>query len=81
MKVFANDEQFKNEAIVFVSRLVFDTAVTVISSGVCADDSERMLSYLLDLAKAERIELKHQNAISFYLDSVIEHNQEILRNY
>ena len=79
--VFSSEQEFKQDAIMIVSRLSFDTAVEVISGGNIADDTELVLSYLLDMAKAQNLSQKTQNSISFYLDTVIDHNRELKTHF
>ncbi len=81
IKVFSSEFEFKQDAIMLVARLTFDIAVDVIGGGNVADDSESVLSYLLDMAKQESLNKRTQDAISFYLDSVIEHNRELIAFY
>lgn len=81
IKVFSSEFEFKQDAIMLVSRLAFDIAVDVIGGGNVADDSESVLSYLLGMAKQESLNKRTQDAISFYLDLVIEHNRELIAFY
>ena len=81
IKVFSSEFEFKQDAIMLVARLTFDIAVDVIGGGNVADDSESVLSYLLDMAKQESLNKRTQDAISFYLDSVIERNRELIAFY
>ena len=81
IKVFSSEFEFKQDAIMLVARLTFDIAVDVIGGGNVADDSESVLSYLLDMSKQESLNKRTQDAISFYLDLVIEHNRELIAFY
>ncbi len=81
IKVFSSEFEFKQDAIMLVARLAFDISLDVIGGGNVADDSESVLSYLLDMAKQESLNKRTQDAISFYLDSVIERNRELIAFY
>lgn len=60
IKVFSSEFEFKQDAIMLVARLTFDIAVDVIGGGNVADDSESVLSYLLDMAKQESLNKRTQ---------------------
>lgn len=77
-KIFNTEKDFKDEAIVFIARMVFDNAVPVIMSGNVADDSERVLFYLLSMAQDEKLSRKSQDSIAFYHRQILDENQEML---
>ncbi|WP_019520310.1 hypothetical protein [Faucicola boevrei] len=79
--VFNTESEFKNDAIALVSRLAFEKAIPVISNGCVADESEQALSYLLDLAKENKIDKKSIDAIAFYHRQILDENQEMLKHY
>lgn len=58
--------------------MVFDNAVPVIMSGNVADDSERVLFYLLSMAQDEKLSRKSQDSIAFYHRQILDENQEML---
>lgn len=78
-KIFNTEKDFKDEAIIFVARLVFDNAVPVIMSGNVADDSERVLSYLLSMSREEKLSRKTQDSIAFYHRQIFDENQKMLK--
>lgn len=81
MRVYAREDEFKSEAIVYVARLIFDVAVSVISQGNVADESQQALGYVLELAKDQKLPKESVSAISTYYHMVIDENQENLKNF
>lgn len=79
MIVFNKESEYKSSAITLVSRLVFDNAVEIVSSGNVADESEIVLAYLLSLAKQQSADKKSIDAIAFYNRQILDENQEMLR--
>ncbi len=74
MRVYNREEEFNNEAIVYVARMTFDVAVDVISGGNVADESQQVLYYLLEMAKEKNLKKESISAIATYYNMVLDEN-------
>lgn len=74
MRVYNREEEFNNEAIVYVARMTFDVAVDVISGGNVADESQQVLYYLLEMAKEKNLTKESISAIATYYNMVLDEN-------
>ena len=79
MKIFQNDMELLDTALVLVARLAFEKATPVISDGNVADESEAMLSYLMELAQENNLPKKSVDSIAFYHRQILDENQEMLK--
>lgn len=79
MKIFHNDAELLENAIVLVARLTFEKAIPVITGGNVADESEATLSYLMELAQEQNLPKKSIDSIAFYYHQILDENLEMLR--